>query len=120
MKPKLLQIDDEEAICRAFSRSLHEYEVVSAYDGAQALEILKQERGFVAILCDVLMPNMNGVELYFETKKIDEALARKFIFITGSAGHGKVQRLIAEEGLMVLEKPVDMHNLKANLSVFAE
>ncbi|HEX2670221.1 MAG TPA: response regulator [Polyangiaceae bacterium] len=60
----VLVVDDDALIRRALSRflALAGYEVVCASNGVDALELAKQ-RGFDAVLSDIQMPSMDGVEL---------------------------------------------------------
>ncbi len=61
MSKKILVVDDEDIIRRFISIQLPKwgYEVKEAIDGIQALERLGQE-DFNLIICDIMMPNMNG------------------------------------------------------------
>ena len=58
-------MDDEGAVRRFASRVLERegYVVVEARDGVEAIEILKQGHSFEAVVSDIIMPRMNGVEL---------------------------------------------------------
>ena len=62
--PKVLVVDDEEPLRRALKRMLenHGMQVVSAGDGAEALEVLGRESVDVAVV-DLMMPRVNGLEL---------------------------------------------------------
>ena len=64
MSKKILVVDDEDIIRRFISIQLPKwgYEVKEAIDGIQALERLAQE-DFNLIICDIMMPNMNGWQL---------------------------------------------------------
>ncbi len=70
-KNKILIVDDDEAIINmeklAFSRA--GYDVVSAESGEQALKILQQENIHV-IFTDLNMPDMNGIELCMEIRRL--------------------------------------------------
>lgn len=70
MSKKILVVDDEEMIRRFLSIQLPKcgYEVKEAIDGVHALERLAEE-DFNLIICDILMPIMNGWQLL---KKIRE------------------------------------------------
>lgn len=70
MSKKILVVDDEEMIRRFLSIQLPKcgYEVKEAIGGIQALERLAEE-DFNLIICDILMPIMNGWQLL---KKIRE------------------------------------------------
>src|SRR4030088_2967446 len=62
-QPRLLIVDDEEAVRTALARFLRSkgYEVEVAESGPAALTILQRQR-FVAMLCDIRMPDMTGLE----------------------------------------------------------
>ena len=69
------------------------FEVHSAYSGAEALEILR-EHPVDILLTDVRMPDMNGVELYLETKKTRPALTT--ILMTAYAADDIIHQGVAE------------------------
>lgn len=79
----LLIVDDEEDIRNMLSRHFRfkGYNVVLAENGAQALDIMKQERMEV-LITDLEMPEMNGIEL-LKTVKEKYPTTQKIV-ITGS------------------------------------
>ncbi len=62
MKRKILVVDDEIAIVKVLKDRLEieGYEVLTAYDGAQGVEIAQKEIPDLIIM-DITMPNMNGL-----------------------------------------------------------
>lgn len=66
MKHKILVVDDEEEVRKTIRLQLKGtgLEVVEAEDGKKGIEMLDAENALTmdAILCDVRMPNINGVE----------------------------------------------------------
>ncbi|GAC1449295.1 MAG: hypothetical protein NVSMB7_11300 [Chitinophagaceae bacterium] len=63
MKPVLLLIDDNEEILEFIEHELNErYTVVKALNGRDALHILKED-AVQLIICDIMMPVMDGFEL---------------------------------------------------------
>jgi two-component system response regulator MprA len=62
--PRILVVDDEPAVRQALARALalERYEISLAADATQALELLR-EGSYEAILLDIMMPGMSGVEL---------------------------------------------------------
>jgi DNA-binding NtrC family response regulator len=65
-KAPILVVDDETAVRRFAARVLERdgFEVLEAIDGAQALEMVRDQRVSVeAVVSDIVMPRMNGVEL---------------------------------------------------------
>ncbi len=62
-KKKVLLVDDEPDFLEVIKSRLevNSYEVITASDGKEALETLKKEK-VDAVLLDILMPRMNGIE----------------------------------------------------------
>ncbi|MBI2298354.1 MAG: response regulator, partial [Armatimonadetes bacterium] len=60
-KKRILAVDDERLIVLAIRHNLQlaGYDVLEAYDGREALEVIDQERPDLVIL-DVMMPELNG------------------------------------------------------------
>jgi two-component system cell cycle response regulator CpdR len=64
--PRVLIVDDEESMRMLVARAIamDGHEIVTAEDGAEALEILTSERGaFDLLLTDIQMPVMDGIAL---------------------------------------------------------
>ncbi len=63
-KKKILVVDDERSIVRLVQVNLERagYEIVTAYDGVEALEKVKDEMPDMVVL-DVMMPRMDGFEV---------------------------------------------------------
>lgn len=82
MSEKILVIDDEEELRELVSESLqlNDFETLEATNGKEALEIIKNNK-FDCVISDIEMPEMTGVELLKEVKKIDITLP--VIMLTG-------------------------------------
>ena len=80
--PRLLVVDDDHAVCRAIALNLRAegYDVEQATSAAAALERLHAS-SFDAMLCDIRMPLISGLELLRRAVAIDEHLA--VIMLTG-------------------------------------
>jgi two-component system, cell cycle response regulator CpdR len=64
--PRVLIVDDEDSMRMLVARAIamDGHEIVTAADGAEALEILGNERGaFDLLLTDIQMPVMDGIAL---------------------------------------------------------
>jgi two-component system NtrC family sensor kinase len=85
-KPRILVVDDDDMVLRSCERSLrlHGFEPVTAFNGKEAIK-LAQEQEFDAVVSDVMMPRMNGLELRRAIIEKVPALDGKFVFVTG--GH---------------------------------
>ena len=78
----------------------------------EALEELAKSPEVDAIVCDVMMPNLGGADLYQSVQERWPALAPRIIFMTGGTLSDRVQRIIGNSGRPVLEKPFDLHILQ--------
>ncbi len=87
---KILIVDDEEIIVRLLSMSLRSdgYDIVTAYNGEQALEVFAAENPDI-VVTDIKMPGMDGLELL---KRIKEKDADKEVIIV--TGHGDIDSTI--------------------------
>lgn len=71
---KILVVDDETNIRNLIKNILSdEFEVITAANGLEALELLKSG-GFDLIILDIDMPHMDGVELVKELKKFNSSM----------------------------------------------
>ena len=66
---------------------------------------------FDAIVCDVLMPGMNGIELLAELERVDPRLAATVVFITGG-GSGEIEDSLRRAGRPFMNKPPDSARLR--------
>ena len=75
MKKRILAIDDESSVRKAFILSLEDtgYEVDTADSGMKGIEMEKQNC-YDLIFLDLRMPGMNGVETLRELRKIDKKI----------------------------------------------
>src|SRR6476620_10311731 len=81
---RVLVVDDERSMRELLSIVLRRdgYDVLSAEDGAAAVELLKLERVDI-LITDIRMPQMNGVDLLREAKRIAPDIIS--FFLTDSA-----------------------------------
>ena len=70
MSAKVLVVDDSRAIRQLVGAALMQagYEVIEAEDGAQGLSTIASDRNIAMVICDVNMPNMNGLEMLAAVK----------------------------------------------------
>jgi len=110
---RLLVVDDEPMVGKALRRLLPEHEVISAAGAAEARAAIEADPDLDLILCDLMMPEVSGVELYRELEARFPALARRVVFITGGAFTPEVRAFLRAVTNPVLEKPFDLHRLRA-------
>lgn len=104
-KRTVLLVDDEEPVVRAVVRLLRGCEVRVALGGEEALQALAEER-FEVVLCDLMMPGMDGTELYQQVLATDPDTAARFLFMTGGAYTTEARCFVLAHADRVVEKPL--------------
>lgn len=116
-RKRVLLIDDEPALLRAYQRILRqEYDTVTAAGGAEALEVLAVDADFDAIVCDVVMPDVDGTAVLLAIEKNHPELCEKFLFCTGGVFTASARDLVVRASAEILEKPVEEHQLHEALA----
>lgn len=112
----VLVVDDEPAICRALSRLLRSRcRVTVAVGGREALSLLASEREYDVVLCDLMMPELSGAELFELMRTSRPELARRFVFMTGGAFTPHAREFLAKVENARIDKPIDPRALRALL-----
>ena len=87
--------------------------------GAEALEILQQEplpaTTYDAILCDLMMPGMTGMELFEVLRREHPTLAARVVFMTGGVSMLRVSEFLESVPNAKFEKPFDIAELRRTL-----
>ncbi len=111
MKTKILIVDDDRLVLKALARSLgSEYDVLLSRDGASALMLL-QEQTVAVIVSDQRMPEMTGVELLKQARRIQPRAKR--ILITGYSDREATIAAINEGQIFhYIQKPWEPEELK--------
>lgn len=93
MPKKILAVDDERHIVRLVQVNLERqgYEVVTAFDGKEALEKIGTENPDLVVL-DVMMPYMDGFEVLQTIRKNPETRELPVIMLTAKAQDADVFR----------------------------
>jgi CheY-like chemotaxis protein len=114
----ILVVDDNPPMAKTLADilTLKGYAVHTAYSGVEALKILECNEVHI-LLTDVIMPDMDGVELYRQTRKTHPHLIT--FLMTAYAADDIIHQGIAEGIKTVLTKPVDI-NLFLNLVMAIE
>ena len=104
----VLYVDDEPLNLLLFSKLMREhFEVLTASSGSQAIEILKDNPGIKAIITDMKMPKMDGLEFVTIAKK--DYNHRPYLIISGYDIDNKVEEAI-DQGLVAkyMQKPYEV------------
>ena len=110
---KILVIDDEPAI-RRILREILEHEQYNVDDAASAIDALPlvKDNEYDAILCDIKMPQMDGIEFLEEAKKISDA---PIIMISGHGTIDTAVEAIKKGAFDYIAKPPELNRLLITL-----
>ena len=81
--------------------------------GGDALDYLASGATVDMVICDVMMPGMNGAELHAELARRDPAMAEKIVFMTGGAFTPVTRSFLETVRNPRIDKPIDGAALKA-------
>lgn len=116
-KAKILVVDDELMVRQFVSQILveegHEVEVAESAEGA--LEEVNNKE-YHAIMLDIKMPGMSGIELYQHFQKISPLLADKVVFITGDVMGTGTMTFLSKTKAPYIIKPFDAKQLKTQIN----
>ncbi|MFT5356371.1 MAG: signal transduction histidine kinase/response regulator RpfG family c-di-GMP phosphodiesterase [Polyangiales bacterium] len=106
-RTRVLLVDDDALVRRAFLRIIRaKHDAVEAQSGEEALNYLSSGERFDIILCDLMMPGIDGPALYAAATAMDPALGDLFVFISGGAFSTSTQDFLERMQPLVLEKPI--------------
>jgi PAS domain S-box-containing protein len=111
---RLLVVDDEKVVAMAIQRSLSKENDVEYSEKAEdALVLLRAGRQFDVILCDLMMPEMTGMDLYAELLQSFPEDARRMIFLTGGAFTTRARQFLDAVPNLRIEKPFNIKQLRS-------
>jgi DNA-binding response OmpR family regulator len=107
---KVLIVDDEKMICEEFRDILQEdnHEVDVAFNGEEALRKV-QEKAYDLVFLDVLMPRMEGSEVFLKMKEITHAA---IAIMSGFLPSHKEKEIVALGAVACFRKPLDLGRIK--------
>jgi PAS domain S-box-containing protein len=112
-RANVLVIDDEESLAQALRRFLSvEHSVTAVYRARDALDLLELGTRYDVILCDLMMPQITGMELYAEIVRIDPAQAMRIVFLTGGAFTPSARDFLVGTSNRRIEKPFDLKEVR--------
>jgi DNA-binding response OmpR family regulator len=110
---RILVVDDEVRVAQTLRVALSaEFDVTWTADPAEALAWLNAGDSYDVILCDLVMPKMNGVELCARVREFSPEVAARFVFMASGSLTPRVQELLATVSNTVLCKPFGLDDLR--------
>jgi PAS domain S-box-containing protein len=110
---RVLVIDDEESLAHAMRRYLSQDHDVEAVTTARAaLDLVAQGMRFDVILCDLMMPQITGIEVHDTIRALDPKQAEKIVFVTGGPFTETARAFFEKTPNHRIEKPFDLKQLR--------
>jgi DNA-binding NtrC family response regulator len=105
---RVLIVDDEPLIGTTLRVLLgDEHDVVLAGSVTEAQGVLEVDDAFDAILCDLMMPRVSGMELYRWLIERDPQLASRMVFMTGGVFTDAAKEFLEGVDNARMQKPFD-------------
>ncbi len=107
--PTVLLVDDDMTVLSAFRRVLQseDISIEFALSGGQALRRMLSEKPPDVVVCDMLLPDVSGVEVYQRAIAAQSSYRQRFVVATGAASVPAVATFLTSFGGPVLYKPVE-------------
>ncbi len=112
-RARVLVVDDEPAVGSALRRMLGEHEVVLVGSGREAMRLMERDSGFDVVLCDLMMAEMTGMDVYDEVARSLPGVEARMIFMTGGVFTERAQEFLARVPNARLDKPFRTEELRA-------
>ena len=118
-KLSILVVDDEPVIARLIQKALVDHDVTTAGDGREAVALMG-EKAFDVILCDLIMPEMTGMDVYRAALQRATPMNDRIVFMTGGAFTQRARDFLESVPNMRIEKPFDLGHLERTIYEAAE
>ena len=104
---RVLVVDDEAMVGRSIKRALNGHNVTVVTNGERAVEVMMLE-DFDVVLCDLMMPEVTGMDVYDRVRRERPGLEERIIFMTGGAFTPRGREFLDTVPNEQLEKPFDL------------
>ncbi|NUO49736.1 MAG: PAS domain S-box protein, partial [Polyangiaceae bacterium] len=114
VRGRILIVDDEERLAMTLKLALaHAHDVDIATRGKRAVEMLTDGKvSYDAVLCDLMLPDLSGIDVYLESTRAHPELAARFVFLTGGAFQDRARDFLQSIDNPRLDKPFDLEALE--------
>jgi signal transduction histidine kinase/DNA-binding response OmpR family regulator len=114
-RARVLVVDDEAAIGKAIRRILsNEHDVTLETDARAAFQrISSADEAYDVIFCDLMMPNMSGMDFFEQVSARAPALAERIVFLTGGAFSPRSEEFLRANRNRCLSKPFSREAVSA-------
>ena len=116
----VLVVDDDVRNIYSLTKALEVFKmnVITAFDGNEAIKILEENPNTDIVLLDMMMPNMDGYETAEKIRSNPKHLSLPLIAVTAKAMTGDREKCIKAGASDYITKPVDIDQLLSLLRVW--
>jgi two-component system cell cycle sensor histidine kinase/response regulator CckA len=110
---RILIVEDDRMVADVIRRFLiREHDVRVVPQAQEALQLITREPCFDVILCDLMLPQMTGEELFAAVSEVQPQQAERMVFMTGGAFTPTARRFLSSVKNHSMEKPFDLQALR--------
>ena len=111
---RVLVIDDEPIVAKALGRVLEsEHDVTIAPNAGEASRLIVGGNRYDVILCDLMMPQMTGMELHADLARRAPEQATRMVFLTGGAFTSEARTFLDGVPNQRIDKPFDSQYVRS-------
>jgi len=112
-RPRVLVVDDEEPVAKAFKRMLsRQFDAEMLVSARDVVARLEAGERYDAIVCDLMMPDMTGMELHQWVADHFPAQADRMMFVTGGVFTRSAEEFLSSVNSTCLHKPISPGDLR--------
>jgi len=114
-KTKILYVDDESMNLLLFKRLFKDhYQIFTANSGNAGIEVLLSETGIRAVICDMKMPGMDGIEFATTAKKMFPET--QFFILTGFDFLPEISKAMNSNTIVkYFSKPLNINDITTSI-----
>jgi PAS domain S-box-containing protein len=113
-RPRVLIVDDEPHLATTLRLLLEDrHDVVATTHGEQAVHLLLEGAVVDVVLCDLMMPSPDGVEVFRRVTEARPELKERFIFMTGGVFNPATEDFLKASQAARVQKPFHAEHVEA-------
>jgi CheY-like chemotaxis protein len=119
---RVLIAEDERTTRKILATALisHGHEVVLASDGLRALNLLDDDEDIELLVCDVMMPHLDGVELVTKLRETPHFRALPVLLISSKVELSELEHVLRLGNARFISKPIRPHRLQEEVTYLLE
>jgi CheY-like chemotaxis protein len=112
-RARILAVDDEPMIGRVIKHALPAHDVTNISSAVAALAKIRGGERYDLIICDLMMPQMTGMDFHAALKSEAPDQASRMIFLTGGAFTPHAHEFLDNVGAPRMDKPFEINAMRA-------